>query len=286
MPQFDTAAPVEATVELAVGDLRVVAADRADTLVEVRPSDQTVEADCRAADGTLVEYAAGRLLVKTPKQRGLGLFAKPGSVDVTVDLPAGSRLRASTAVGSIRSTGPLAELRIKMGSGDVQVDRAGTVEIDSGAGRIEVDAVEDRAAVATGTGKVLVRAVGGAAAVKNSNGDSWIGAVGGDLRASAANGDVTVDRAGAGVVATTANGDIRIGELVRGTASVQTGCGEIEIGIRAGTATHLDLSTSFGRVRNQLAAADGPQETDETLDLRARNSYGDIVVRRATVGAR
>ena len=67
-----------------------------------------------------------------------------------------------------------------------------------------------------------------------------------------------------------------------GSASLKTGFGEIEVGIASGTAAKLDASTSFGRVRNQLEAADGPQATDETLDLRARSSYGDIVVRRAT----
>ena len=46
------------------------------------------------------------------------------------------------------------------------------------------------------------------------------------------------------------------------------------------------MSTSFGRVRNQLESAEGPQETDETVDLRARSGYGDIVIRRATEPAR
>ena len=50
----------------------------------------------------------------------------------------------------------------------------------------------------------------------------------------------------------------------------------------AGTAAKLDVSTSFGRIRNQLESTDGPQETDETIDLRARSGYGDIVIRRST----
>ena len=148
--------------------------------------------------------------------------------------------------------GPLAECRIKTATGDVQLDRVGTLAVDSAAGRVEVGTVEGRADISTGSGKVRVREIDGPAVVKNSNGDSWIGSVGGDVRVSAANGDVAVDRAGAGVVATTANGDVRIGELARGSASLKTGLGEIEIGIRAGTAARLDVSTSFGRVRNQL----------------------------------
>jgi DUF4097 and DUF4098 domain-containing protein YvlB len=283
MPTYDTPHPVTATVELVVGDLRIVAADRADTVVEVRPSDPGSDADVRAADQTRVEYADGLLLVKTPKQRGLGLFGKPGSVDVTVDLPARSKVQVDSGVGGVRSTGTLGACRVKSGAGDVQVDRVegGRLSLEIGAGRVDVDTVAGRADVSTGSGRLQVREIDGPAVVKNSNGDSWIGLVTGDLRINAANGDIAVDRAGGDVVASTANGGITVGAVTRGTVSLKTGFGEIEVGIPAGTAAKLDVSTSFGRIRNQLESTDGPQETDETVDLRARSSYGDIVIRRS-----
>src|SRR6185312_6703810 len=228
MPTYDTPHPITATVELVVGDLRIVAADRTDTVVEVRPSDPGSDADVRAADQTRVEYADGLLLVKTPKQRGLGLFGKPGA-------------------------------------GDVQVDRVegGRLSLETGAGRVDVDTVAGRADISTGSGRLQVREIDGPAVLKNSNGDSWIGLVTGDLRINAANGDIAVDRAGGDVVASTANGGITIGAVTRGTVSLKTGFGEIEVGIPAGTAAKLDASTSFGRIRNQLESTDGPQETDE-----------------------
>jgi DUF4097 and DUF4098 domain-containing protein YvlB len=282
MPSYDTPRPITATVEVTVGDLRIVAAERTDTVVEVRPSDPGSEADVRDADQTRVEYADGRLLVKTPKQRGLGLFGKPGSVDVTVDLPAGSQLRAEIGAGGIRAAGVLADSRVKCGAGDVQLDWVGPLSLETGAGRVDVDAVAGRADISTGSGRLQVGEIDGPAVVKNSNGDSRLGLVTGDLQVKAANGDITVDRAGSGVVASTANGAITVGAVTRGTASLKTGFGEIEIGIPTGTAAKLDVSTSFGRVRNQLESAEGPQETEETIDLRARSSYGDIVIRRAT----
>jgi DUF4097 and DUF4098 domain-containing protein YvlB len=283
MPTYDTPHPVTATVELVVGDLRIVAADRADTVVEVRPSDPGSDADVRAADQTRVEYADGLLLVKTPKQRGLGLFGKPGSVDVTVDLPARSKVQVDSGAGGVRTTGTLGACRVKSGAGDVQVDRVegGRLSLEIGAGRVEVDTVAGRADISTGSGRLQVREIDGPAVVKNSNGDSWIGLVTGDLRINAANGDIAVDRAGGDVVASTANGGITVGAVTRGTVSLKTGFGEIEVGIPAGTAAKLDVSTSFGRIRNQLESTDGPQETDETIDLRARSSYGDIVIRRS-----
>ncbi|MFL5909991.1 MAG: DUF4097 family beta strand repeat-containing protein [Gaiellaceae bacterium] len=282
MPSYDSPRPITATVELVVGELRIVAADRTDTVVDVRPSDPGSDADVRAADQTRVDYGDGRLLVKTPKQRGLGLFGKPGSVDVTLDLPAGSEVHAETGVGGVRTAGVIAACRVRSGAGDVQLDRVGTLALDTGAGRVDVDAVAGRADISTGSGALRVREIDGPAVLKNSNGDSWIGSVTGELRINAANGAIAVDRAGGGVVASTANGDIRVGAAARGTASLKTGFGEIDVGIPAGTAAKLDVSTSFGRVRNQLESAEGPRETDETLDLRARSSYGDIVIRRAT----
>jgi DUF4097 and DUF4098 domain-containing protein YvlB len=284
MPSFDTPRPITATVELPIGDLRIVAAERTDTVVEVRPSDPGSDADVRAADQTRVEYADGRLLVKTPKQRGLGVFGKHGSVDVTLDLPADSRLQAEIAAGGMRAAGVLADCRVKLGAGDVQLDRVGPLVLETGAGRVDVDAVTGRADISTGSGRLQVREIDGPAVVKNSNGDSRLGLVTGDLRVNAANGDIAVDRADSGVVANTANGAITIATATRGTASLKTGFGEIEVGIPAGTAAKLDVSTSFGRICNQLETAGGPQETDETLDLRARSSYGDIVIRRATGG--
>ena len=282
MPTYDTPRPITATVELVLGDLRIVAAERTDTVVEVRPSDPASDADVRAAEQTRVEYGDGRLLVKTPKQRGLGLFGKPGSVDVTVDLPAGSQLQAEAGAGGGRAAGVLGDSRVKCGAGDVHLDRVGPLTLETGAGRVDVDAVAGRADISTGSGRLQVREIDGPAVVKNSNGDSWLGLVTGDLRINAANGDIVVDRAGGSVVASTANGDIRVAAVVRGTASLKTGFGEVEVGIPAGTAAKLDVSTSFGRVRNQLESADGPLETDATVDLRARSSYGDIVIRRAT----
>ena len=284
MPTYDTPHPVTATVELVVGDLRIVAADRTDTVVEVRPSDPGSDADVRTADQTRVEYADGLLLVKTPKQRGLGLFGKPGSVDVTVDLPARSKVQVDSGAGGVRTTGTLGACRVKSGAGDVQVDRVegGRLSLEIGAGRVDVDTVAGRADISTGSGRLQVRAIDGPAVVKNSNGDSWIGLVTGDLRINAANGDIAVDRAGGDVVARTANGGITVGAVTGGTVSLKTGFGEIEVGIPAGTAAKLDVSTSFGRIRNQLESTDGPQETDETVDLRARSSYGDIVIRRST----
>jgi DUF4097 and DUF4098 domain-containing protein YvlB len=247
----------------------------------VQPTDPSLERDCRVAEQTRLEREPGTIAVRAPRQRTLSLLGKPGSIDVTVELPAGSRLRADAAIATFRIDGRLGECRVKTSAGDIEVDQAGPAELTTSAGAIEARLITGDAEVSTGTGRLRLREVSGSAVVKTSNGDCQLGEVGGDLRVRTANGDITVGRAGAGLFATTANGDIRVIEVARGAAELKTGYGEIEIGIRPGTATRLDVSTRFGRVRNQLSASDAPPAGQDTLDLHARTSYGDIVIRHA-----
>ena len=285
MPTFTTPEPISATIELVVGDARIIASDRDDTVVEVRPSDSSHEPDVRAVEQTRVEYAAGRLLVKTARQRNLGLFGKVGSVDVTIDLPAGSRLQGEGSVAAFHCMGRLGECRVKTSTGDIQLDHARSLELSTGCGTIVVDRVAGRVEASTGTGKLRIREIGGAGVLRNSNGDIWVGEITGDLQANAASGDIRVDRTHADIIATTTNGDVRVGEVARGSASLKTACGEIEIGVRAGSAASLDLHTALGRVLNRMDPVDSPDPSDDTIDVRARTSYGDILIRRSSVAS-
>jgi len=281
MPEFDTPELCTIEIDLVAGDVRLTATERGTTAVSVRPTDDSVDADVRAAGQTRVERTAAGILVRAPRQRNLGLFGKPGSVDVTIELPAGSHVRGEASIGGFRATGRLGDCRVKLGAGSIGLDQSGPADLRTGAGAVEVDLVAGPAEVTTGSGRVRLAAVGGPAVLKNSNGDIWAGEVAGDLRASTANGAVTVGRAGGDVDASTANGDIRVGEVTHGTAALKTGMGEIEIGISEGTAARLDVYTHFGRVHNQLTAADGPGSADQLLEVRARTNHGDIVIHRA-----
>jgi DUF4097 and DUF4098 domain-containing protein YvlB len=281
MPTFDTPEPISAVIDLVVGDARITASDRGDTVVEIRPSDASHDQDVRAAEQTRVEYAAGRLLVRAPRQRSLSIFGKPGSIDVTIDLPAGSHVHGDASVAAVHGAGRLGECRVKTAAGDIQLEDTGPLDLNTGAGAISVDRVAGPAEVSTGSGRVRLREIDGTAVIKNSNGDSWVGEVAGDLRVNAANGNISVDHANADVNASTANGDVRVGGVRRGSASLKTSFGEIEVGIQAGTAARLDVHTEFGHIRNRMDASEGPGPSDETVEVRARTSYGDIVIHRS-----
>jgi hypothetical protein len=283
MPTFDTPEPISVTVELGVGDLRIVASDRTDTMVEVRPSDPAKQADVTAAEQTRVEYAGGRLLIKAPKNwrqytpRGGG-----ESIDVQIELPAGSHLRGDTGVAALRCQGRLGECRYKTGIGDIQLDQAGAVQLRTGVGDITVERADGDAEVRTGSGSVRIDGIDGMAVVKNSNGDTWIGRVTGDLRVNAANGRISVDQASATVAAKSANGDVYLGEVAHGTVVAQTAFGKVKIGIRDGAAAWLDLNTRYGTVRNDLDAAERPGPGEDAVEVRARTAFGDITIHRSS----
>jgi DUF4097 and DUF4098 domain-containing protein YvlB len=282
MPTFDTPEPIFATIELAAGTVRIDASDRADTVVEVRPSDVHDDADVQTAEQTQVEYANGRLLVKAPKLKARWwLFTWGGSIEVTVDLPTGSRVDASAGLAEIHGEGRLGESKFTTASGDVRLDQTGKLRVSTGDGDISVARSVGHTEVTTANGKIWIREIGSTAVVKTVNGAITLGEVTGDLRLNTANGDISVDRALASVGAKTASGSVRIGEVVRGSVDLESGDGELEVGVRHGTAAWLDVSTLSGMVRNSLEPSDGPAPSDETVEVRARTSSGDIMIRRS-----
>jgi hypothetical protein len=269
MPTFDTPEPISVIVELGVGHLQMAATDRADTVVEVEPSDPTKPSDVAAAEKATVEYVDGVLQIKAPKGwRRYSFRGGAESIDARIQLPAGSNLRGNAGVADLRSSGALGECRYKTGAGDITIEQI--------SGRLELN---------TGTGAVAVERIGGSATVKNGNGDAWIGDVRGDLEVKAANGKIAVDHASAAVTAKTANGDIHLDEVARGAIVAETACGKVDIAVRAGVAAWLDLHTGFGHVDNVLDVGDRPAPSEQTVEIRARSAFGDITVRRADIGS-
>lgn len=281
MPTFETPEPILVTIDLAVGDVRVVASDRADTVVEVRPTNPARKSDVKAAEQTRVEFAGGRLSIKAPRSwRTFSLLSGGESIDVEIGVPSGSELRGDAAVATINTSGRLGACRVKTSAGDIRLDETGPAECRTAAGDISIEHVGGRAEVTTSSGSLHIGRVDGDAIVKNSNGRTWIGVVIGELRVNSANGTIVVDRAHASVVAKTANGDVRLVEVMRGSISAQTAAGKVEIGVHDGVAAWLELNTSFGVVHNRLDSAAQPEPSEETVEIHARTSFGDITVGR------
>ncbi|MGW6563860.1 DUF4097 family beta strand repeat-containing protein [Streptomyces sp. NPDC054975] len=296
MPTFETPDPISAILELDAGTARIAAGKRTDTVVEVLPRDGSDDNDLRAVQQTTVTCSGGRLTVKTPKKRSP--FGKPGAVEVSIELPAGSDVRGTTGMGGFFCEGRLGATVLKTGLGDLQLDEVASADLRTDTGHIRLDRSTGDVEIA-GAGRIEIGAVAGAATVKNSNGVTSVGEVTGTLKTSAANGDIVVGIvhgnaaaksangrieigvAHAGVEASCANGAIRVGDVTRGRIDLRTSIGDIEVGIHEGTAAWLDLTPKYGTVRNALGPAAGPAESDETVEVHARTGAGDIIITRA-----
>ena len=280
MPTFATTGPISARIDVPVGAVRISAGDGGAAIIDVRPSDASSEDDLAVAQRTRVEYADEQLLVKAPKLRSWLPRSAGGSIDVTIELPAGSQVDGGGQLTDFRCEGRLADCRIRTGVGQIQVDLADTPRLRTGIGDIGVDRATGHAEVTVASGDVRVRELGGSALIKNSNGDTWVGLAGGELRVKTANGSIAVDAAHAGVVAKSTNGDVRLGEVVRGSVVLETRLGDLEVGIPEGIAAWLDVSARAGRVHNALDAAEAPEPSADTVEVRGRTSAGSVVIRR------
>jgi DUF4097 and DUF4098 domain-containing protein YvlB len=280
MPKFDTPEPIIATIDIGAGHVVVRASDRADTVVEVHPTNRSDDGDVQTAEQAQVTFADGRLLVKAPRSKRWSLFGRPPMIDVTVDLPTGSRVDAKSWA-DYRSEGRVGDSVFETAAGAIRLEQTGRLRLRTSAGDVSVSRSAGPVDASTSSGKVWLGEVDGTAMVKTSNGDITVGEVSGDARLNTANGDIAVERALASLDAKTAYGGVRVGELVRGSAVLETAFGEVEIGIREGTAAWLDVRSSYGSVRSELDARQGPEESDETVEVRARTGFGDIVIRRS-----
>ncbi|WP_214105431.1 DUF4097 family beta strand repeat-containing protein [Acrocarpospora catenulata] len=299
MPTFDTPGPITLTLEFDVGAAHITTGDRAAATVEVLPADGAKDLDVQAVQQTKVSYADGRLLVKGPRKRGL--FGRVGALDISVELPAGSHIRAEAPMGDFRCQGQYGECRIKASLGDIQLGQAETAELRTGHGDIRVTRVSGPAEL-TAAGQITLTAVGGLAVIKNLNGDTAVGEAAAGLRANSSNGRITVDlargpvdarsanghihigAAHAGVEAKTANGGIRVAEAARGRLVLETTTGDIDVGVRPPAAAWLDVHSRYGALRNFLTATGDPGPEAETVQVHARSAVGDIIIRRPTEG--
>ncbi|MET9292122.1 DUF4097 family beta strand repeat-containing protein [Streptomyces sp. NPDC003077] len=276
MPEFETPEPISVTFGFDIGTIRFTAEQRTRTVVEVRPGNEDDEVDVRAARQTQVTYANGTLVIKGPKKRSL--FGRSGSIDVSVELPAGSDVVGSSPMADILCEGRLGDCDLKTSAGDIRVAEADGVTLRTGFGDTSLDRATGNVDI-TGHGRVDVGEVAGTATLKNL-GDTTIGEVNGELRVRSSIGRISVGVAHGDVEARCASGHIRVEQVARGKVTLRTGAGDLEVGVRENSAAWLDVSARAGGVHNSLTPSDGPGASEETVEIRANTGLGDIVIRR------
>jgi DUF4097 and DUF4098 domain-containing protein YvlB len=285
MPTYDTPHPIDLAVDLPVGLLEIIAGDRSDTIVTVSPTNPAKEVDRRGAERATVAFDGSRVTVTGPKPR-FSITGPWESIDVKVELPSGSRVTADVSAGSVRTTGRLGATRIKNGTGAVDVEDTGDLWVRAGHGGVSVGSADGAAEITADHGQIRIRSVAGQAVVKASHGNVMIGESGGDVDAKLSYGDLDIDTALAGVSAKTAYGTISLGEVSGGSLQLETGYGQVRVGVRSGVAAWLDLSSKDGHVRNELDGDRAPDPSEPTVAVRARTQYGDITIHRSTKGTK
>jgi DUF4097 and DUF4098 domain-containing protein YvlB len=145
--------------------------------------------------------------------RNMGDRAK---ANITVSVPRGTILRATSGNGEVSVAAAVAELRASSGNGKVRVSR-----------------VEGRVEASTGNGMVTIDDVGGPVKVSSGNGDVSIGTVRGPVNASTGNGDI-------------------LARMTRldGTEDMEfsSGNGRIELTVPENFSAEIDASTGNGRI--------------------------------------
>ncbi|MGW1727708.1 DUF4097 family beta strand repeat-containing protein, partial [Streptomyces sp. NPDC002306] len=205
-------------LDIPAGRIRFIAADRADTTVEVLPADASKGRDVKAAEQVTVVHGDGVLRIEAApaKNRVLG---SSGEVEVTVQLPAGSGVRAKAASAELRGVGRLGEVVFEGAQGTVKLDETGAARLSLMAGDVSVGRLAGPAEISTQKGDIsITEAVRGTLTLSTQSGDVSVGAAPGvsaALDAGTTYGRIhntlrNSDGAGAALTihASTAHGDI------------------------------------------------------------------------------
>ena len=176
--KFDTPGAISAVLDVPAGRVRFIAADRADTAVEVLPANASKGRDVTAAEQTTVEYADGVLRIETPaKNRYLG---PPGSIEVTVQLPAGSRVEAKAASAEFRAVGRLGDVAVDGAHRQIKLDEAASVRLTAIDGDVEVGRLNGPAEISTARGDIrIAEAARGTVVLRTQSGDISVSAAAG-----------------------------------------------------------------------------------------------------------
>ncbi|MEU7293408.1 DUF4097 family beta strand repeat-containing protein [Streptomyces exfoliatus] len=170
MQKFATPAAIVTVLDIPAGLIRLAASDRTDTTVDVRPANAAKGADVKAAEQITVEYGDGvlRITAAPAKNRILG---DSGSVEVTVQLPAGSRVEAKTAAGELRGTGRLGDVTFEGAQGTVTLDETANARLALLAGDITVGRLGGPAEISTQQGDLRVaEAIRGTVVLRTESG--------------------------------------------------------------------------------------------------------------------
>ncbi|WP_410810773.1 DUF4097 family beta strand repeat-containing protein [Micromonospora sp. 067-2] len=175
MQKFDTPTPISAVLDIPAGRVRLIAADRADTTVEVLPADASKSRDVKVAEQTTVDYSDGVLRIEAKAKNQI--LGSSGSIEVTVQLPAGSRVEVKAAAAEFRAVGRFGDVAFEGAHGAIKLDEAASVRLTALAGDVLVGRLNGPAEISTTKGDIrIAEAVRGTVVLRTQAGDVSVGA--------------------------------------------------------------------------------------------------------------
>ncbi|WP_327364721.1 DUF4097 family beta strand repeat-containing protein [Streptomyces sp. NBC_01296] len=155
MQKFDTPAPISTVLDIPSGHIRFIAADRDNTTVEILPANASKSRDVKAAEEITVTYTDGVLRIEAApaKNRILG---SSGSVEVTVQLPAGSRVEAKAASAELRGVGRLGDVSFEGAQATVKIDEAASARLTLMSGDVSLGRLGGDAQISTKKGDLQI----------------------------------------------------------------------------------------------------------------------------------
>ncbi|MEU1199982.1 DUF4097 family beta strand repeat-containing protein [Streptomyces sp. NPDC005813] len=176
MQKFASPAPVQATVAIPAGRIQLIAADRADTTVEVLPANAAKSRDVKAAEQVRITYDDGVLRIEAPEVQNR-ILGPSGSVEVTVQLPAGSRVEAKAVGAEFRGVGRLGDVVFDGGHRTVKIDEADSARLTGLDADIVIGRLNGSGEISTQKGDVTVtEAVRGTLTLTTQMGDVTVAA--------------------------------------------------------------------------------------------------------------
>jgi hypothetical protein len=278
MPAYESSTPIDADIDVSAGHIEVVASDRADTIVEVIPTNPGRSGDVTLARQATVTFENNRLRVSVPPR--LKLLGPNGTVDVRIELPTGSRAEIQTGFGSVRLRGQLGTTRIVAKYGKVSADHVGDLALVSPHGEVDIAEVDGGLDVTAGHGHVRIGRIAGAARLRGGHGTLTLGTTEREVDV-ATSGALTIERALGDVTARSAHGAIRVLEAEGGILRLENGYAEVEVGVPTGVAAWVDAASVHGVIRNELTPDPEAPGADRTVELHLRANWADVLIRRA-----
>ncbi|MFD7167318.1 DUF4097 family beta strand repeat-containing protein [Streptomyces violascens] len=175
MQKFATTAPIAVVLDIPAGRIRITAADQDGATVEVLPTDPSKSRDVKAAEQTTIGCRDGVLRIENPVKNQY--FGASGSLDVTLNVPAGSRVEAKSGAAELRTEGPLGDIAFDGAHGVVEIDEAAGLRLTVHASDVTVGRLVGGGEIRVAKGDIAVtEAVRGALTLRTESGKITVGA--------------------------------------------------------------------------------------------------------------